>query len=406
MMGGLFSKYGQFPLDPQSGELGGLLGRPPALGTGAGALGISAPARGLGMIAPSDILARYDRPLEAQPSGLGALLHSSPASDLAGNLLGVPPPWPSLSSIPQTNPFSRYGVSPWIAVRERFAQFHGNLALTAQQQRDGRIKCASVVNCLNRAYHSINSDVDNSFWVDSWSKDTAIRPPRDVDVYFILPFAVYARFQNYFSKRQSALLQEVKEYLKSSFPNTDMSGDGQVVIVDFGSYCVEVVPAFALTTAGRYWICNTGDGGSYKETAPWDEVIRLESADVANARNVRPLIRMMKAWQASCSVPIKSFHLELLATQFIVQSPWRLRGWFYFDWIARDFFAFLFYRANETILVPGTSEVIFLGNAWQSYAASAYRRASKACDYEYENRISEAGEEWQKIFGAQIPRTV
>jgi hypothetical protein len=59
---------------------------------------------------------------------------------------------------------------------------------------------------------------------------------------------------------QSALLQEVKSVLTETYPNSDMSGDGQVVVVRFGTYNVEVVPAFALTN-GRYWICHTNDGG-------------------------------------------------------------------------------------------------------------------------------------------------
>jgi hypothetical protein len=93
-----------------------------------------------------------------------------------------------------------------------------------------------------------------------------MRPPRDVDLYFVLPFAVYTRFQAHVWNRQSALLQEVKAALKGTYPDTDISGDGQVV-VRFGTYSVEVVPAILLTN-NRYWICNTNDGGSYKETDP------------------------------------------------------------------------------------------------------------------------------------------
>ncbi len=294
--------------------------------------------------------------------------------------------------------------SPWVAVRRRFEQFHHNLALTPLQHLDGFIKRANVVSCLNRAYYGTNSGTDHSFFVGSWSKDTAIRPPRDVDVYFQLPVEAYHRFQGYVWNRQSALLQEVKGRLAQTYPNTDMSGDGQVVLVNFGSYSVEVVPAFELTTPGRYWICDTHNGGSYKQTAPWDEVITLEASDSANARNLRPLIRMLKAWQARCSVPIKSFHLELLASEFIAQSVWRLQDWFYFDWIVRDFFAFLYHRANGFVFVPGTGEAMALGDDWQSRAESAYRRAAKACECEYQNRVTDAGDEWQKIFGIDIPR--
>jgi len=184
-----------------------------------------------------------------------------------------------------------------------------------------------------------------------------------------------------------------------------MSGDGQIVLVRFESYNVEVVPAFLLTN-GRYWVSDTNNGGRYKETNPWAEVNYIETVDQANNRNLRPLIRMSKAWQETCSVPIKSFQLELIAAEFLAQSPWRIYDFFWFDWISRDFFLFLYWKANTWITVPGSSEVIYLGNDWQSRAASAYWRAVKACDFERDNQIAQAGDEWQKIFGQQIPRTV
>jgi hypothetical protein len=325
------------------------------------------------------------------------------------------PPSPlSVLSAPYPNLLAALGAFPatslpaglqWIAVRQRFTQFHSNLSLTPTQFLDGITKRNGVVNSLNRRYYDSTSDTDNSFLVGSWGKDTAMRPPRDVDLYFLLPVAVYTRFQARVWNRQSALLQEVKAALTETYPDTDMSGDGQVVVVRFGSYSVEVVPAFALTN-GRYWICNTNGGGSYKETDPWAEVGYINTVNQANNGNLRPLIRMLKAWQAYCSVPIKSFQLELLAADFISGSPWRLRDFFWFDWITRDFFLYLYHRANTFISVPGTLETIYLGNDWQSRAESAYRRAVRACDHEQYNRVDAAGEEWQKIFGSQIPRTI
>lgn len=321
---------------------------------------------------------------------------------LSASLFGLhrTPTTPTLfgSHAPATSPM-------WIAVRQRFEQFHRNLGLTPPQQQDGLTKYYGVVSCLNRRYYGSASETDHSFAIGSWGKNTAIRPPRDVDLYFLLPTDVYQRFQGHVWNRQSALLQEVKGVLADTYPDTDMSGDGQVVVVRFETYSVEVVPAFQLAN-GRYWICNTHDGGAYKETDPWTEVNHIETVDQATNRNLRPLIRMLKAWQYNCSVPIKSFQLELLAADFLSKSPWRLHDFFWFDWISRDFFAYLYNRANTFVLVPGTFETIWLGNEWQSRAETAYHRAHKACEYEKANLVNAAGEEWQKIFGQQIPRTV
>lgn len=293
----------------------------------------------------------------------------------------------------------------WIAVTQRFEEFHRNLALTPSQSLDGQNKRGGVVSCLNRYYYGTTSATDNSFYVGSWGKGTATRPPRDVDVYFVLPAEVYHRFQSHVWNRQSALLQEVKSVLTDSYPDTDMRGDGQVVMVRFGSYSVEVAPAFLLQN-GQYWICNTHDGGSYKPTDPQAEVRSIEAIDQACNRNLRPLIRMVKSWQDNCSVSIKSFQLELLAADFIQKSPWRLNDFFYFDWIIRDFFSYLYHRSNTSVTVPGTLERILLGDEWQSRSATAYGRAEKACHYEKINLVEEAGDEWQKIFGQQIPRIV
>lgn len=294
---------------------------------------------------------------------------------------------------------------PWIAVRRRFEEFHSNLMLTVIQRADALTKRNGVVRCLNRHYYGSFSDTEHSFLIGSWAKGTAIRPPRDLDLYFVLPSPVYHRFQDHLWNPQSALLQEVKGVLAQSYPGTDMRGDGQVIVVPFETYHVEVVPAFLLTN-GHYWICDTHGGGSYRETAPWAEVIHIEAIDKTNNGNLRPLIRMLKAWQKWCSVPIESFQLELLAAAFLSQSPWRLKDFFWFDWITRDFFAYLYHLANSFVVVPGTLEVIYLGNGWQSRAATAYYHAEKACSYEAKNQVEFAGEEWQKVFGLQIPRAV
>ncbi|HEY2094729.1 MAG TPA: nucleotidyltransferase, partial [Thermoanaerobaculia bacterium] len=76
----------------------------------------------------------------------------------------------------------------------------------------------------------------------------------------------------------------------------------------------------------------------------------------------------------------------------------------YYDWMVRDFFTFLVGRANTYVSVPGTNEMIWLSDAWKSRAESAEARAKKACAYESEKKGDAAGEEWQKIFGTDIPR--
>jgi hypothetical protein len=295
---------------------------------------------------------------------------------------------------------------PWAYVISRFQGFQANLGLTDKQREDGITKFAGVTSCLNSAYRGHSSKTDNAFLIGSWSKDTCIRPPRDVDMYYVLPTDVYHRYQGYAAgaNKQSALLQEVKGKLLSKYPASTIKGDGPVVLADFYGWTVEVAPAFLWDAAERSFIvCDTKSGGRYMKTMPHHEVEAINNSDNRTYGNTRPLIRMLKRWQAHCNVPIRSFYLELLAVEFLDQWPYNDKGVFYYDWMCRDFFEWMAKQAHKAVYAPGTFERMWLGDAWKSKAESAHGRAAK---YERDNDMLLAGDEWQKIFGTDIPRNV
>lgn len=299
--------------------------------------------------------------------------------------------------------------SMWVYVTPRFQRFLDNLTLTAIQVADGEAKFKGVVSCLNRAYFGHASESENAFFIGSWGKGTRIRPPRDVDLYFVLPASVYWRFEAYGVgvNRQSALLQEVKTRLLATYSRSAIKGDGPVVLAGFDSFNVEIVPAFLLNAEERsYYVCDTKNGGAYKKTMPWHEAEAMQMADARNNSNVRTLVRMLKCWQSYCSVPIKSFYLELLAIEFLDRWQYRHQGYFFYDWMCRDFFAWMTTKANTFLFAPGTYELLWLGDAWKSRAESAYGRSVKACDFERVNDMANAGDEWQKIFGFDIPKYI
>lgn len=290
-----------------------------------------------------------------------------------------------------------------MSVSQRFDTFIAKLKLTPDQRVDGETKFRGVTACLNRHYYGISSETDHGRLVGSWGKRTEIRPPRDVDVMFTLPNSVYQRYAQMppTVNKQSALLQEVKGVLQKCYSSTKMRGDGQVVVVPFSSYEVELVPAFAI--GSQFYICDTNAGGRYKTTDPVAEINRLNNSDAASSGNTRDLIRMMKRWQEYCSVPVKSFWIELLSISFLDTWQYRGKSSSWYDWMVRDFLQNLISRANGYVIVSGINEMIYIGDAWKSKAESAYRRALKAIENEA-SAPSIAGEEWQKIFGPDIPR--
>src|SRR6478672_6690387 len=100
-----------------------------------------------------------------------------------------------------------------MTVYQRFEQFLLNIRITEEQAADGSTKHSGVRKCLNQHYYGHASESANSMLVGSWGKSTRVRPPRDIDVLFKLPYSVYEQYEKKSGNKQSQLLQEVKNVL-------------------------------------------------------------------------------------------------------------------------------------------------------------------------------------------------
>lgn len=286
---------------------------------------------------------------------------------------------------------------------KRFTQFLDNIGLTQTQIDSGSGCRDSVVSTLNATYYGNWNKTNNSQYVGSWGKFTRVRPPRDVDVLYTLPFEVYNRYHARSGNKQSQILQEVKNVLARSFPNTNIRGDGPVVLVPFSAFSVELIPCFKLEN-GQYFICMTTNGGSYKTAAYDAEASAIKTSNDNSSNNTRHCIRMMKRWQAYCSVSLKSFWIEIIATAFVNQWQYRGNSTTYYDYMVRDFLEFLIRKVSSTIYAPGTYEAMSLGSVWEAKAKTALTNAKSACAHEANSAWDLAGIEWQKLFGTDIPR--
>src|SRR3546814_3428727 len=83
--------------------------------------------------------------------------------------------------------------------------------------------------------------------------------------------------------------------------------------------------------------------------------------------------------------------------EFLQQSFWRQEGYFYYDFLLRDFFRYLLGRSNGYVFAPGTSKLIALGDAWYSRCESARDRAIKACEYEYSDYVIRSEEHTSEL---------
>jgi hypothetical protein len=293
---------------------------------------------------------------------------------------------------------------PYDGVTALFQAIVQNTQLRPDEVADAAGKHGRVRRALNKHYYGVDSSSANSLLVGSYGKDTETRPPSDVDILFEMPWAVYTRITQQSGNVQSRLLQEVKSVLVVAFPTTRMKADGQVILVPFSTYAVEVLPVFKLST-DRYWHADTNGGGSWRTTDPRSEKAALVSSNASTGGKTTHLIKLAKAWKATRGVGIKSFVLELAAVRFLQQWGYAgpTYGFAYYDFMLRDFFSWLQNQQNTYWAVPGVSDIVATGDGWAAQARIAANAAARATEHGAADRLTSAKSEWRNVLGDYVP---
>ena len=122
-------------------------------------------------------------------------------------------------------------------VEDNFNEFISNLQI--DNLDDINTSLEGIAKKLNQKYYD-NSTTDNYLIVGSMGRNTSIKGESDIDVIYELPNEVFERFDDYESNGQSQLLNEIRYILKEKYPSTDIKEDGQVVVISFTKYKIEL----------------------------------------------------------------------------------------------------------------------------------------------------------------------
>lgn len=196
-----------------------------------------------------------------------------------------------------------------------FEIFIGNLEPTNISEME--ITVGEIAKKLNKNYYDLDSDkISHMYIVGSVGRGTAIKGVSDLDILFDLPVEVFKRFDAYKEKKQSSLLQEVKNILKERYPNTDISGDGQVVVIKFNKYTVELVPGFKQSD-DRFKYPDTNNGGSWKYTDPLPEISESKKTAEDTDNNFKYIANMLRAWKNKQGFKFGGLLIDTITYEFL-----------------------------------------------------------------------------------------
>ncbi|MCK4623042.1 MAG: hypothetical protein KAT62_12600 [Desulfuromonadales bacterium] len=283
-----------------------------------------------------------------------------------------------------------------MTVAEMFEALIKNLYIDNREQISARY--GEITRCLNKKYRNTESKTANSLQVGSYGRYTAIKSISDLDMIYIMPQSEWDRFKD---GRQSALLQEVKNTVKDRYPNTAMRGDGQVVVISFTNYVIEVVPAFEQSD-GSFKFPDTSNGGSWPITKPRAEIKAISDADTDKNRNLRRLCKMARAWRNKHGLVMGGLLIDTLAHNFLKSTTdYDSKSYLYYDFMARDFFNYLSGLPDQDYyLAPGSNQRVTVKKKFQSKAKKAYNLCLEAIEAEGKTGVNK---KWKKVFGRPFP---
>ncbi|GEN29655.1 hypothetical protein HVA01_33010 [Halovibrio variabilis] len=287
---------------------------------------------------------------------------------------------------------------PTRSVNKGFRDFHRVLIPRSYESGKASSHKSSITRRLELKFY-----LTQLFYSGSANNGTSISGHSDVDFFASIPTK---KLKNH----SSSSLREVKESLQVRYPSTSVYVDSPAVVLDFGSGSwdtAEVIPAdYLRKTTENKNVYHIPDGsGGWLESSPNTHNAYVTAQNNRLGKNLKPLIRFVKAWKYYNNVPISSFYLELRIAKLM-----EAESTIVYDIDVNSILKKLFDCDLAPIRDPkGISGLI---SSCSSYAnketalsklQSAKIRAQKAREAESSGNIREAFAWWDKVFSGKFP---
>jgi hypothetical protein len=235
------------------------------------------------------------------------------------------------------------------------------------------------------------------FMVGSGARGTMVTGERDIDL--MAPVSTNA-YSNQYRNDSRAFLYAVRARLAQRYPRSDVGARQVAVVLDFTDIRTEIVPCFKAN--GNGYVMPNGTGG-WMATNPPFHTAMMAAADVAHGLRLKPLVRLLKAWNLVHAQRLRSFHLEMMVKRMwdgYAIGPWPaavagtlrvLPTWFNVvdpaDGLTRlDTYLTPAARAQATTTINGSAAV-----------------ATTAEQNRLAGRIADAFERWQIVYRHTFP---
>ncbi len=248
--------------------------------------------------------------------------------------------------------------------------------------------------------------VVETFLTGSYARQTMIRPLRDVD-YFVKVHYTYHK-----NDSPIQILRKITRILQKAYPYSRISIRPPCVTIRFAFCHFEIVPAIGIEGNEELFKIPANNGRGWQYTYPKiPDKWMIQENKVAGGL-FKPTIKMIKRWRDIHKVPLRSFHLEMLARMAF--NSYKIENFVQGVWAFLKNTTYLLNYNQYTPFIeePGRKNVyvdkyLFDDRLKLAFVKKklyfAHRHAEKSFDYMSKGRTRSAERLWRNILGPEFP---
>ncbi|HLS70421.1 MAG TPA: nucleotidyltransferase domain-containing protein [Chitinophagaceae bacterium] len=285
-------------------------------------------------------------------------------------------------------------------IEKAFEEFIDYLQDIAMEDKVKRIK--RITKKLNQTYYNGNESEEEHFLlIGSLGRGTAIKNISDVDIAFEFPQELYDKYDSRKNNGQSDLLQDIKDTLLELSPRTIVRGDGQVVVMEYTDYEVEICPFF-YEDENSYLYPDAKHGGTWKTTKPVPEINESVAINELTGGNFKNICNVLRAWKNEQGFVFGGLLIDTLVYNFFVNNDEYYNSEFSdYPQLLKDLFKYLkdLNKEQDYWLALGSNQRVYNKDSlFITKAKSAYN-AIKDLD----NESDEMHTKLRSLFGNKFP---
>lgn len=185
---------------------------------------------------------------------------------------------------------------------ESYLRNTANLAIIGQSEKDSITRSISFMQQKLQSY--FGNEIAEQKLFGSYTRGTIL--PRYMDIKSDIDYMVVFRDGNY---RPQTYLDKLKRFVESTYSRSDIKQSHPTIQLNLNHIYFELVPATRNFFSGLQIPDNSQNQG-WMSTDPNGFNQTLTTTNQANSNLIKPLVRVIKYWNAKAGYPYESYILE------------------------------------------------------------------------------------------------